>query len=353
MLGFSLYLNEDITPATEQYINHLKKYGFNGIFTSVHIPEEDSQKYRARLLSLGNLAKKNNLDVMVDIDQASLEKLNISLSSLDSLKEQGITGLRIDDRLAPEEIADLSQKIEIGINGSTFTEEELKQLVAFDAKMESIQAWFNFYPCPDTGISRKFLAEQTKMFKHYGMNVQAFFAGDENLRGPLHEGLPTLEYQRYYDPLASILELKELGIDLLYLGDPGISERSLNQIKTYQDEDSLVLYTERAGNASEEMYNYILGKHNQRPDPAEYVVRCEDSRMHSVPMITPENTILREKGSITLNNHLYQRYAGEIQLVKDTLPMNKRVNVVGRVTDGSLPLVNLIQPSQEFYLYEK
>ena len=186
------------------------------------------------------------------------------------------------------------------------------------------------------------------MFKHYGMNVQAFFAGDENLRGPLHEGLPTLEYQRYYDPLASILELKELGIDLLYLGDPGISERSLNQIKTYQDEDSLVLYTERAENASEEMYNYILGKHNQRPDPAEYVVRCEDSRMHSVPMITPENTILREKGSITLNNHLYQRYAGEIQLVKDTLPMNKRVNVVGRVTDGSLPLVNLIQPSQEF-----
>ena len=42
MLGFSLYLNEDITPATEQYINRLKKYGFNGIFTSVHIPEEDS-----------------------------------------------------------------------------------------------------------------------------------------------------------------------------------------------------------------------------------------------------------------------------------------------------------------------
>ena len=123
MLGFSLYLNEDITPATEQYINRLKKYGFNGIFTSVHIPEEDSQKYRARLLSLGNLAKKNNLDIMVDIDQASLEKLNISLSSLDSLKEQGITGLRIDDRLAPEQIADLSQKIEIGINGSTFTEE--------------------------------------------------------------------------------------------------------------------------------------------------------------------------------------------------------------------------------------
>ena len=350
MLGFSLYLNEDITPATEQYINRLKKYGFNGIFTSVHIPEEDSQKYRARLLSLGNLAKKNNLDVMVDIDQASLEKLNISLSSLDSLKEQGITGLRIDDRLAPEQIADLSQKIEIGINGSTFTEEELKQLVAFDAKMESIQAWFNFYPCPDTGISRKFLAEQTKMFKHYGMNVQAFFAGDENLRGPLYEGLPTLEKQRYYSPLASILELQNMGVDLVYVGDGGISEDSLRQIDTYKNKKQILLHTKKCKNGDKDLYDYILGKHNQRPDPAEYVVRCEDSRLHPVPVIKKNNTGKRYIGDITINNDKYQRYMGEIQILKVNLPASEKVNIVGKIIEKDIPLINLIKPSQEFIL---
>ena len=353
MLGFSIYLNNDITSATEQYINRLKQNGFDGIFTSAHIPEEDPKKYQQRLFSLGNLAKNNNLKVMVDIDQVSLKKLDISLSSLDSLKRRGITGLRIDDKLAPKQIAELSQKIEIGINGSTFTEEELKQLGTFNAEMKNIQAWFNFYPCPDTGISRQFFRKQTQMFKQYGLKVQAFFAGDENLRGPLHEGLPTLEYQRNYDPLASILELKELGADLLYLGDPGISDKALDQIKNYQETDSIILYTKQAENISEEMYNYILGKHNQRPDPAEHVVRCEDSRMHAAPRITPENTILREGGSITLNNCLYERYAGEIQLVKDALTMNKKVNVVGKVTNGSLPLIDLIKPSQKFYLFKE
>ena len=44
MLGFSLYLNEDITPATEQYINRLKKYGFNGIFTCYIFYEEECEE---------------------------------------------------------------------------------------------------------------------------------------------------------------------------------------------------------------------------------------------------------------------------------------------------------------------
>ncbi|GAA3638978.1 MupG family TIM beta-alpha barrel fold protein [Lactobacillus hamsteri] len=353
MLGFSIYLNKDVTSETEQYIKRLKKNNFNGIFTSVHIPEEDSEKYKERLLKLGSLAKVNNLNVMVDIDRNSLKKLDISLSSLNYLKKQGITGLRIDDKLASEQIATLSQNIEIGINGSTFTEEELRQLSIFNAKMENIQAWFNFYPCPDTGISRQFFEKQIRMFKKYGMKVQAFFAGDENRRGPLYEGLPTLECQRTYDPLASILKLKELGADLFYLGDPGISDESLDQIRTYQETGSIILYTKKAENVSEKMYNYILGKHNQRPDPAEYVVRCEDSRMHKVPIINSENVIERVKGSITLNNRFYQRYMGEIQLVKGDLPMNKKVNVVGRVDNGSISLIDSIQPGQEFYLYKK
>ena len=49
MLGFSIYLNNDITSATEQYINRLKQNGFDGIFTSAHIPEEDPKKYQELL----------------------------------------------------------------------------------------------------------------------------------------------------------------------------------------------------------------------------------------------------------------------------------------------------------------
>ena len=156
--------------------------------------------------------------------------------------------MRIDDKLPIEKIAELSNSIEIGINASTFSEEELKELLLLNVKRENVQAWFNFYPSPDTGISQKFLEQQVRMFKKHGFTTQAFFAGDKNLRGPLYEGLPTLEKQRYYSPLASILELQNMGVDLVYVGDGGISEDSLKQIDTYKNKKQILLHTKKCEN---------------------------------------------------------------------------------------------------------
>lgn len=242
------------------------------------------------------------------------------------------------------------KKSEIGINASTFNEEELKELLLLNVKRENVQAWFNFYPSPDTGISQQFLEQQVRMFKKYGFTTQAFFSGDENLRGPLYEGLPTLEKQRYYSPLASILELQNMGVDLVYVGDGGISEDSLKQIDTYKNKKQILLHTKKCENGDKDLYDYVLGKHNQRPDPAEYVVRCEDSRLHPVPVIKKNNTGKRYIGDITINNDKYQRYMGEIQILKVNLPASEKVNIVGKIIEKDIPLINLIKPSQEFIL---
>lgn len=190
------------------------------------------------------------------------------------------------------------------------------------------------------------------MYKH-GFTTQAFFAGDKNLRGPLYEGLPTLEKQRYYSPLASILELQNMGVDLIYVGDGGISEESLKQIDTYRNKEQILLHTKKCANGDKDLYDYVLGKHNQRnqrPDPAEYVVRCEDSRLHPVPVIKKNNTGKRYIGDITINNDKYQRYMGEIQILKVNLPASEKVNVIGKIIEKDIPLINLIKPSQEFIL---
>ncbi len=350
MLGFSVYLNKKIDAETREYIRKMKDNGFEGIFTSIHIPEEDITSYKQNLQELGKIAKEQNLSVMVDIDQSSLKKLKISMDTIPNLKKAGITGLRIDDKLPIKKIAELSNLIEIGINASTFSEEELKELLLLNVKRENVQAWFNFYPSPDTGISQQFLEQQVRMFKKYGFTTQAFFAGDENLRGPLYEGLPTLEKQRYYSPLASILELQNMGVDLVYVGDGGISEDSLKQIDTYKNKKQILLHTKKCENGDKGLYDYVLGKHNQRPDPAEYVVRCEDSRLHPVPVIKKNNTGKRYIGDITINNDKYQRYMGEIQILKVNLPASEKVNIVGKIIEKDIPLINLIKPSQEFIL---
>lgn len=350
MLGFSVYLNKKIDDKTRDYIRKMKNNGFEGIFTSIHIPEEDIDSYKQNLQELGKIAKDHHLSVMVDIDQSSLKKLKISMNTIPALKKSGITGLRIDDKLPIEKIAELSNLIEIGINASTFSEEELKDLLSLNIKRENIQAWFNFYPSPDTGISQKFLEQKVDMFKNYGFTTQAFFAGDENMRGPLYEGLPTLEKQRYYSPLASIMELQKLGIDLIYVGDGGISAESLKQIDTYRVKKQILLRTKKYENGDRDMYDYVLGKHNQRPDPAEYVVRCEDSRLHPVPIIKKNNSSKRDVGDITINNEKYQRYMGEIQILKVNLPANEKVNVVGKIIQKDILLINFIEPSQNFIL---
>lgn len=46
MFGFSVFMTDEIDHETEGYIGSMKAQGFQGIFTSAHIPEEDGTKLR-------------------------------------------------------------------------------------------------------------------------------------------------------------------------------------------------------------------------------------------------------------------------------------------------------------------
>ena len=79
-------------------------------------------------------------------------------------------------------------------------------------------------------------------------------------------------------------------------------------------------------------------------------MRCEDSRLHPVPVIKKNNTGKRYIGDITINNDKYQRYMGEIQILKVNLPASEKVNIIGKIIEKDIPLINLIKSSQEFIL---
>jgi len=81
MSGFSIFINEDFHPQKISYINQMKKSGFGGIFTSMHIPEDDVSKYKTRLRELGKLARELQLDLMVDISNDALEKAGFSFNA--------------------------------------------------------------------------------------------------------------------------------------------------------------------------------------------------------------------------------------------------------------------------------
>jgi len=354
MYGISVFLGDELTPKTIQYIKQMKTLGFDGIFTSLHIPEDDFTLYRKRLTELGAIAKAEGMKVMVDISGAALKRVGFSFDELDPLIEIGVTGLRMDYGITIEQMAHASHFVDIGLNASTVTLAEVAELKKYQADFSRLEAWHNYYPRPETGIGTASFNKKNSWLKELGLQVVAFVPGDGQQRGPIFAGLPTLEKHRGQNPFACALTLAaEETVDAVYIGDPAISKRTMNQFAQYQQQQTIVLEVA----ASDSRYlERILGNHTNRLDAARDVIRSEFSRTSEmfrkdqIATILPENTAPRPIGSVTIDNERYGRYMAEIQLTLSDLPQDEKVNVITQVVPQDQALLPLINGGQKFQL---
>lgn len=350
MDGISVFLDQEMSQEQEAYIRQAQQAGFTGIFSSLHIPEEDASKYKERLQKLGTLAQELSMKLMIDISANALEQAGFSLQRVEELKKLGVTGLRMDDGISNQRIAELTHQIEIGLNASTITSEDLKELQEFDADFSKIEAWHNYYPRPETGLDNDWVAAKNQWLKQF-FRVVAFVAGDKERRGPLKRGLPTLEQHREVHPLFASWELKtQAYCDACYIGDPRIKPATLQQWQQFSQEKKVVLRVEKVVAGYREM---ILRTHRNRQDEARDVIRSADARFQQIDSIPPENTAARPAGAVTIDNQAYQRYMGEIQITKRALPADEKVNVAAEVCQEDLPLLSLITAGIAFELIEK
>ncbi len=352
MFGFSIFLGSDLTEETEKYIIQMSENGFIGMFTSMHIPEDDSSKYLERITHLGDIAKKLNLNLMMDISTKGLTTLGLDIENdAKQVRNLGVTGLRMDYGISMETIAKASRDLTIGLNASTLSPEDVLELTKYNANFSNMEFWHNYYPRIETGLSKKSLIQKNKWLKELGGKIIAFTPGDEQLRGPLFDSLPTLEKHRLSHPLAASIELlTDCLVDEVYIGDEKIQEVTIEQFKTYQNENLILLNCQLISSE----YHYLLTDvHTNRMDDAEDVVRSQEARFKELPTIQQMNSVNRSKGSITLDNLLYGRYMGELQITKKELPADSRVNVMGKVTDKDIPLIEWILAGQKYQLIGK
>ncbi|MDQ0156288.1 DUF871 domain-containing protein [Robertmurraya andreesenii] len=349
MLGFSIFLNEDWSQEKESYVNQMADIGFEGVFTSLHIPEDDVSKYNERLTSLLEIVRARNLRLMIDISGDALKNIGLSLDEPQAIFESGISGLRADDGIDFKTIANLSQYLTVGLNASTLTESDYEQLIYHNANFSNLEVWHNYYPRPNTGLDEKWFYRKNDWLKSKRFKVCAFVPGDDNLRLPLYETLPTLEIHRSGHPLSSALSLtRDYLVDDVYVGDPGISDATCQQFNEFLQRKILLLH---ASSINKKWDSYIFKDHQNRLDVSRDVIRSEQSRIiHKQNDIQPENNIARRKGSITIDNHLYLRYKGELQIVKRELPADAKVNVIGQVIDKDLPLLDFIEDGTKFII---
>lgn len=352
MFGFSVFLGTDMSEETKNYITTMSQHGFVGIFTSMHIPEDDSSKYKKRITDLGKLAKEENLNLMVDISTKGLTTLGLNLAyDSKKIKELGITGLRMDYGIPMETIAAASHEINIGLNASTLSDKDVVTLKKYHANFSNMEFWHNYYPRVETGLDKQDFIEKNKWLRGLGGKIIAFTPGDFLLRGPLYDRLPTLESHRYSHPLAASIELiKECFVDEVYVGDEQISPTIIKQFKAYRDEQLIQLTTYFL---TEDYQELLEGIHTNRMDSARDVVRSQEARFKEIPHIKQINTVKRSVGSVTLDNYLYGRYQGELQITKRDLQADPRVNIMGKIDEQDLELLKWITPDQAYQFIRK
>ncbi len=341
-LGFSLYLSTFAAQCSA--LRGLTGTG-TPVFLSLHISEEFDDTYCSRAEEICRALAAGGFRIIADVSVKTLQQFGCT-SLTELARHLGLWALRIDYGFTGEQIGAMAREIPIVLNASTITEEDAVRLAKMGGQ---IFAMHNFYPRPETGLDEEMLLSSTRMLQKAGLKVLAFIPGDTLLRGPVYEGLPTLEEHRSCIPSAAFVDLcVRFGIDGVFLADPGISEREVERINRFCREH--VISVPALLNPG---YEYLYDKDfTCRIDSPRWLVRFQESRMYSCigTSVEPDNCTVRDAGAITIDNKNYGRYTGEVQMIRSPLKADPRVNVVGQVCENARLLMNCIKGGQKFRL---
>lgn len=294
------------------------------IFTSLHIPEDQSSDYIYSVQRMCDWLYRKGYQVIADVSPRTLSYLQCN-DWIELFKRYRLKRLRIDYGFSLEEVVALARRLPIAINASTISPDALLPLL--DGK-ENLIVMHNYYPKPETGLSVENFSKRNMQFHQMGLEVCSFIPGDLQKRRPLYAGLPTLERDRLLPPFVAFA-LSAQETDGVFVGDIGISSKQLDWIHCYQQKDIVTMPVQTFTSSIECFHK----TYTVRVDSPKTSWRLAESREYASigRSILPENTKTRVRGCITMDNVLYQRYAGEMQIITNELPANPRVNVIGKI----------------------
>src|SRR5699024_9780052 len=333
-LGLSVYLSTfDIQ---KEMLERFEGRGYY-VFTSFHIQEEYRKmgNYKRKAREICNWLKERQFKIMADVSSKTLEFFQYD-SIIEFAKDMEIDVLRLKYRFREEEILNIAKEYPLSFNPSTEGRNIAKDIVESG---KEVFALHNFYPRPETGLDPDDFIQINDELRDLGIEPLAFIAGDEMKRGPIHEGLPSLEKHRDIPPYVAYLDLFiNYGIKGIFVGDVMISQRQSQLIDDYI-EDGIINIPVEFLPKYEYLYDQVF---TIRAESPKAMMRLQESREYSNDGEKTQgfNCITRKKGSITMDNAGYKRYSGEIQILRKDLPQDNRVNVIGSLDNGYLDIMN-------------
>jgi hypothetical protein len=354
-LGISVYPGHSSLEEMIVYIELAAKYGFKRIFTCLMSTEGKSTEYIIeefkKMLSVAN---KCDMKVIADLDPTVFSNIGATIFDLSVFKEMGLEGIRLDMGFAGNEESimtfnKLGLKIELNMSNDT---KYVDNILSYNPNRENLYGCHNFYPHVYTGLSYEHFIKCSKQFKELGINTAAFVNSPSANLGPwpVEEGLCTLEMHRdmRIEVQAKHLFATDL-IDDVIIANSYASEEELKKLSE-MNKEMLEFSVELVKDIPELQKKIVLDEfHYNRGDCSDYVIRSTQSRVkYKGESFSPFNTPNIKRGDILIDSDLYSRYAGELQIALKDMKNNGKTNVVAKIPEDELFLLELIRPWSKF-----
>ena len=343
--GISLYFASGY-EANAKVVAKARAAGCHYAFTSLQIPEEEGIDYRTEARKLLELCRKAEINLIADVSPATLSKLGVQ--KFDELAELGITYVRLDFGFDAAETVELSHKFHVVFNASTITKDDVSAWRAAGADFTRFAACHNYYPKSYTGLSLERVAQINARLSALGFQIFSFVPG-EVFRGPLYEGLPTVEEHRGLSGdalIQAMLALYDADSDVVLIGDPDVTDATWKRVG--QLERNCIELKAKL----EPDFEYLYGRRQtDRPDSSSYIIRSQESRLWKdapVHEAKPSNWETVADGSILVSSKAYGRYAGELSIARGLLELDARDNIAGMICEEDRAFLPFIHSGRGF-----
>lgn len=354
-LGISIYPNNSSVEEIQDYIRLAAKYGFERIFTClISASDKDIELVLEEFKAILKVANENSMEVIADIDPSVFNKLKASIFDLKVFKDMGLSGIRLDMGFSGYEESVMTYneyglKIELNIsNGTRYVD----NILSYKANLNNLYGCHNFYPHIYTGLSYDNFISSSKQFKDLGIRTAAFVNSPSAEYGPwpVSEGLCTLEMHRELPIEVQAKHLFATGvIDDVIIANAFASEEELKALSNV-NRDMLEFSVELINGIRDLDKKIVLEEfHFNRGDSSEYMARSTQSRVkYKGESFPPYNVVYIKRGNILIDTDLYTRYAGELQLALKDMKNTGKTNVVGKIVDEEIFLLDYIKPWSKF-----
>lgn len=355
-LGISIYSEKTTEEAIYNYIDKASKYGFSRIFSCLLSVNDTKENIKNKFKKINEYAKSKGFEIIVDVSPRVFDELGISYKDLSFFKEIGADGLRLDMGFTGSEESlmtfnDENLKIEINMSNNT---NYIDTIMNYMPNKDNLIACHNFYPHRYSGLNFEHFMRCTERFNKYGLRTAAFITSqNEGTFGPwpVTDGLPTLEIHRNLPIEVQAKHLIALGnINDIIISNCYPTEEEMKKLGSMRKD--MVTFDLELVDGVPEVEQKILFEemHFNRGDLSDNLVRSTQSRVkykgHDFKLFNAPEII--KKGDVVIESSEYGHYAGELQIALNDMKNSGKSNVVGRIKEEEIFILDYIKPWQKF-----